>query len=228
MEEQKEIAHECSGQKEDYSATQWGKPVRQRRCKKCVGNPPAVPGNPHCEAGNCTRKRQAHHPRYCSAHAAHEECAENCTEDSHTEKCKQLKLLKTIKGTLNKVIGRATKDLPMTQTNTTRNELVANLQALLELVQKEAPQEQETERQRRESTEGGQHTTQNIANDIAPLYTPPCQCPAKICRRQAEILPALAGHHYCQFCGPTPCSCACICACDGGDYCSGDDYDDGH
>ena len=177
MEEQKEITHQCSGQREDYSATQWGKPVRQRRCKICVGNPP-----------------------------------------------------KTIKGALNKAIGRVTKDMPLTQTSTTRNELVANLQALPYEVQTEAPQEQETEGHSRESSEEEEHTTNNTANDIAPLYTPSCQCPAKICRRQAEILPALAGNHYCTFCGPTPCSmtCACLCACDGGDYCSGDDYDDGH
>ena len=224
MEEQKEELHVCSGQKDDYSTTQWGKPVSQRRCKKCVGNPPAVPGDPHCAVGHCTRNRQAHHPRYCSAHAAHEECAENCTEHEHTEKCKQLKLMKTIKGSLNTVIGRATMDLPLTQTSATRSELVANLQALLDIVQKEAPQKHATARR----SMAGKQTTSNATNDFVLLYTPPCQCPAKTCRRQAEPAPVLSGYHYCEWCGPTPCSCACICACDGGDYCSGDDYDDGH
>jgi hypothetical protein len=228
MEEQKEITHQCSGQREDYSATQWGKPVRQRRCKICVGNPPTVPGSPYCEVGNCTRNRQTHHPRCCPTHAAQEECAENCTENSHTGKCKQLRLMKTIKGALNKAIGRVTKDMPLTQTSTTRTN------SLLTCRHYHTKCKQKPHKSRRQKGTAGSPLRRrniqpnNTANDIAPLYTPSCQCPAKICRRQAETLPALAGHQYCPFCGPTPCSCACICACDGGDYCSGDDYDDGH
>ena len=238
MDEQKGEPHVCSGLREDYSTSQWAKKSSQRRCKTCVGNPPDVGGDTYCAVEHCPRKRQSHHPLYCAPHAANTECAENCGagDDAHTHKCLTLTLLKTLKRQLNTAIGRVASDLSMFQTSTTANEITANLKNLLNEVQTTTPQVTDIAQSTEDAESSG--PTQRRQQPPPPHWaeverrvrmaqaTIPCHCPAEQCSNDAELLPALGGHPYCQYCGPCTCSAACICAC--GAECSDAEYDDGH
>ena len=227
MEEQKQETHVCTGRKEDYSTTQWRKPLGKRRCKECVGNPPAIAGRTHCEVRYCHRRRQPHHPRHCAAHAANEECKKYCMEGDHTDKCQILTLMKEVKTQLNSAIGRVTTGLALSQTNATKDELVESLGCLRSVVRTHAPQYQ-AQGTEMDDDSSGQDAYDSTDDSPASLEggepsdkgQARCHCPAQRCRT------TLAQGGLCDFCVPKECSHRCICACEG--ECSGDEWDNGH
>ena len=110
-----QTAQKCSGRKEDYSKSQWGRNAGLRRCKECVGGAPDVEGEATCSQPDCERPRLKSHPTRCAICASREHCEMHCGPGTHqhTRRCEGTKILRTLKGYANDAIGRLAKDLPM-------------------------------------------------------------------------------------------------------------------